>query len=81
MSEENEQKPQAPEAPPKKLVWIKCRARRGEPGQGCEGNQAEVVFDRSANTTSPDGSFMPTGGGHMIRYRCQLCRGTFHINT
>jgi len=67
--------------PQKKVVWIKCRARHGDSGQECEGNQCEVVFERNANASSSDGSFIPTGGGKAVRYRCLTCKGTFHINT
>jgi len=47
-------------------VWMSCRAR-----QGCEGNQAKVVFRRRLA--------IQQGGGTATRYRCMTCNGVFHI--
>lgn len=60
---------------PKKVVWIKCRARKE-----CEGNQAVEVFQRANAPVSVDGGFEPNAGGRSIRYRCLTCNGTFHVH-
>lgn len=67
-----------PVAPPKKVVWIKCRAPNGH---GCEGNQAEVVFTLGNIPVGSDGSFTPEAGGRTIRYRCLTCKNSFHIHS
>lgn len=61
--------------PPKKIVWIKCRAK-----EWCEGNQAEVVFDISKSPVGQGGTFAPEAGGRSIRYRCLSCKNVFHIH-
>lgn len=59
---------------PKKVVWIKCRAF-----EGCEGNQAEVVFEKVNNPVTVDGGFEPNAGGRFVRYRCLTCHRVFHV--
>ena len=70
------QNPQAPAEPPKKIVWIKCRA-----SEGCEGNQAEIVFVHNASPVSGDGSFIPEAGGRSVRYKCTTCGNPFHVRS
>jgi len=48
-----------------KIVWVACRAK-----QGCDGQQAVMVFNKKTG-----------GGGAAVRYRCKTCGGAFHINT
>jgi hypothetical protein len=69
---ENQNQPE----PEKRVVWIKCRAH-----ENCEGNQAEVVFERPSNPVTQEGGFEPNAGGRAIRYRCLTCRRTFHIQS
>ena len=67
-----------PQAPPKKLVWIACRATRD-----CPGNTAELVSKKPNNLAVPSarGSYETARGGYNTRYRCQTCNGVFYINT
>ena len=65
-----------PPVPPKQVVWIKCRAH-----EACEGNQAEIVFNRQHSPATADGGFTPVSGGRSIRYRCLTCKNAFHVNS
>jgi len=55
-----------PVVPPKKVVWMKCRA-----SEACEGNHAyaTLIFRHP----------LLQGGGQTIRYRCTTCNGFFQI--
>ena len=76
------QAPWTPPEPPKKIVWITCRASNGMGGtRGCEGRQAEVVYERANNPVTQEGGFEPNAGGRAVRYKCLTCRGSFHINS
>lgn len=57
---------QKPVIPPKKTIWMKCRA-----GGACEGNQAycSMVFKKG----------LLQGGGTSRRYRCLTCNGSFVV--
>ena len=63
------------QAQEEKVVWIKCRA-----SEGCEGNQAVIVFSR-AHSTVQGGGFIPAAGGRMTRYRCLTCGKSFHVTS
>lgn len=62
MADDQKPKPETPK-PPKKMVWVACRAT-----PGCEGKQATVVFSKKT-----------PGGGSVTRYKCGTCGGAFHI--
>lgn len=68
-----------PVQPPKKIVWIKCRAHMNS--EACPGNQAEVIFDRVSSPMTQDGGFEPNAGGRSVRYKCTTCKRSFHINS
>jgi len=57
---------QKPIVPPKKVVWMKCRA-----AEHCEGNHAyaTLIFRKT----------LVQGGGQTTRYRCTTCDGTFSV--
>ena len=57
-----------PVAPPKKIVWMSCRA-----SNACDGNHAyaTLIFR----------NLLEEGGGQTIRYRCTTCNGSFQITT
>jgi len=61
--------------PPKKIVWMSCRA-----SEGCEGKQAEIVWSKAAQPVNPGGGFNPQAGGRSIRYRCLTCGQPFHVS-
>jgi len=65
----------------KRVVWIRCRASRLSSDNACEGNQAEVVFERSTSPITSDGGFEPNAGGRAVRYRCTTCKRSFHVNS
>lgn len=59
-------KQNVPIAPPKKEVWMACRA-----GTGCDGKKAYIaLMKRNA---------IDQGGGISYRYRCTKCNGVWHI--
>jgi len=57
---------QKPVQPPKKIVWMTCRA-----AEHCEGKQAyaTLIFRKT----------IMQGGGTTTRYRCTTCNGSFSI--
>ena len=55
-----------PIQPPKKVVWMSCRAT-----EGCEGKQAYITLMKRNPITA--------GGGTSYRYRCTTCNGVWHI--
>jgi len=55
-----------PIQPPKKVIWMKCRA-----AEHCEGNQAYVSLIQKHALTQ--------GGGTSYRYRCTTCNGVWHL--
>jgi hypothetical protein len=61
-----DEKQYKPVQPPKKEVWMKCRA-----SEGCEGNKAYIALQRR----NP----IQQGGGVSYRYRCTTCNGVWHI--
>jgi len=63
------QKPQQqnnPVVPPKKIIWMSCRA-----AEHCDGNQAYATLIFRKKFTE--------GGGRTTRYRCTKCNGVFTI--
>ena len=58
---------QKPVVPPKKIVWMSCRA-----SEACEGNHAYCTLIFRTPLTQ--------GGGTARRYRCTTCNGVFTIS-
>lgn len=55
-----------PVVPPKKEVWMSCRAT-----PGCEGKKAFISLMQKR-------AFLQ-GGGTFYRYRCLTCNGVWHV--
>jgi len=66
MSQKRQAQQNKPVVPPKKEVWISCRA-----SEACEGNKAyaTLIFQKP----------ITAGGGKTTRYRCTTCKGVFTI--
>ena len=65
----SEDLPKEPQAPEPKLVHVSCRAN-----DRCEGTNAEVVYSKRQVA---DG--IADGGGGVIRYCCQTCKGSWTV--
>lgn len=62
----SDEKQNLPVVPPKKEVWMSCRAT-----PGCEGKTAYIALMKRNALTQ--------GGGVSYRYRCLTCKGVWHI--
>jgi len=66
--------PQVAGEPPKKPVWIACRAT-----PGCQGHQAVILWQHRFDPAGIQGVKIADGSGKAIRYRCLTCNHDFHI--